>query len=208
MAREGAHYYRPAQGTGLPHDPFNAIVAPRPIGWISTVSGEGVANLAPYSFFNGFNYHPPIVGFASVGWKDSVANVEATGEFVWNLATRSLAEAMNETSAPLPPESDEFVRGKLTAVPSTLVSAPRVVESPVNFECTLTQLVQLATSTGEAVPTWLVLGEVVAVHIDAELLNDGIFDTGAAHPIVRAGGPAQYFEITPDAAFEMRRPSS
>ncbi len=208
MAREGAHYYRPAQGTGLPHDPFNAIVAPRPIGWISTVSGDGVTNLAPYSFFNGFNYHPPIVGFASVGWKDSVANVEATGEFVWNLATRSLAEAMNETSAPLPPDGDEFVRGNLTPAPSTLVSAPRVLESPVNFECTLTQLVQLTTSTGEAVPTWLVLGEVVAVHIDAELLNDGIFDTGAAHPIVRAGGPAQYFEITPDAAFEMRRPSS
>ncbi|AQA02346.1 Asp/Glu/hydantoin racemase [Mycobacterium sp. MS1601] len=208
MAREGAHYYRPAHGTGLPHDPFNAIVAPRPIGWISTVSGDGVANLAPYSFFNGFNYHPPIVGFASVGWKDSVANVEATGEFVWNLATRSLAEAMNETSAPLPPDGDEFARGKLTPVPSTLVSAPRVLESPVNFECKLTQLVQLTTSAGEVVPTWLVLGEVVAVHIDADLLTDGIFDTGAARPIVRAGGPAQYFEITPDAAFEMRRPTS
>ena len=93
MAGDGAHFYRPAEGTGLPHDPFNAIVGPRPIGWISTRDADGVRNLAPYSFFNGFNYRPPIIGFASVGWKDSVANIEATGEFVWNLATRELATA-------------------------------------------------------------------------------------------------------------------
>ena len=104
MAGPEAHFYLTAEGTGLPHDPFNAIVGPRPIGWISTVNPEGVRNLAPYSFFNGFNYRPPIIGFSSVGWKDSVANIEATGEFVWNLATRDLAVAMNETSASLPPE--------------------------------------------------------------------------------------------------------
>ena len=92
MANDDAHYYRTADGTGLPHDPFNAIVGPRPIGWISTRSEQGVHNLAPYSFFNGFNYRPPIVGFASIGWKDTVANINATENFVWNLATRELAD--------------------------------------------------------------------------------------------------------------------
>jgi flavin reductase (DIM6/NTAB) family NADH-FMN oxidoreductase RutF len=85
------HFYEPRQGHGLPHDPFNAIVGPRPIGWISSLSGEGVRNLAPYSFFNAFNYVPPIVGFASIGAKDTLRNVQETGEFVWNLATRPLA---------------------------------------------------------------------------------------------------------------------
>ena len=92
------HFYEPHAGHGLPHDPLNAIVAPRPIGWVSTVAADGTRNLAPYSFFNLFNYRPPIIGFASVGWKDSVTNIEATGEFVWNLATRPLAEAMNARS--------------------------------------------------------------------------------------------------------------
>src|SRR5690349_2361 len=143
MATADAHFYRPADGTGLPHDPFNAIIGPRPIGWISTVSADGTPNLAPYSFFNGFNYHPPIVGFASIGWKDSVANIDATGEFVWNLATRALSTAMNETSAAVAPDEDEFVRSGLTPVPATLVAPPRVLESPVNFECVVTQQIQL-----------------------------------------------------------------
>src|ERR1700742_4243653 len=93
------HYYEPAQGHGLRHDPFNAIIAPRPIGWISSISAEGTVNLAPYSFFNGFNYTPPIIGFSSIGWKDTVANIAATGEFCWNLATRALAQPMNLTRA-------------------------------------------------------------------------------------------------------------
>src|ERR1700684_3952748 len=98
MAGADAHIYEPAEGHGLAHDPFNAIVGPRPIGWISTVSEAGVRNLAPYSFFNAFNYTPPIVGFASIGWKDTISNVSATGEFVWNLTTRDLAPRMNMTS--------------------------------------------------------------------------------------------------------------
>ena len=102
MAGDGAHFYEPANGHGLRHDPLNAIVAPRPIGWISTVDAAGRRNLAPYSFFNGFNYVPPIIGFASIGRKDSLNNAEATGAFVWNLATRQLAEAMNATSATVP----------------------------------------------------------------------------------------------------------
>ncbi|MDF2824186.1 MAG: Asp/Glu/hydantoin racemase [Mycobacterium sp.] len=206
MAGNDAHYYRTADGTGLPHDPFNAIVGPRPIGWMSTQNADGVRNLAPYSFFNGFNYHPPIVGFASVGWKDSIANIDATGEFVWNLATRELSVAMNETSATLPPGEDEFDRSGLTPVASTMISAPRVLESPVNFECRLTQLVQLHDIDGAAVETWLVLGQVVAVHIDREFLVDGVYDTAGPRPILRSGGPADYSEISPDSVFRMKRP--
>ncbi len=207
MAGAGAHFYRTADGTGLPHDPFNAIVGPRPIGWISSQDAQGVRNLAPYSFFNGFNYHPPIVGFSSIGWKDSVANIDATGDFVWNLATRELSVAMNETAATLPPDEDEFDRSGLTAVPSTMVTSPRVLESPVNFECKLTQLIQLENTAGEGVGSWLVLGQVVAVHIDRRWLVDGVYDTAGPRPILRAGGPANYSEIGPESVFTMTRPT-
>jgi flavin reductase (DIM6/NTAB) family NADH-FMN oxidoreductase RutF len=206
MAREDAHFYRTADGTGLPHDPFNAIIGPRPIGWISTRAADGTLNLAPYSFFNGFNYRPPVIGFASVGWKDSVANIEATGDFVWNLATRDLAEPMNETSAAIPASDDEFVRSGLTPVPADSVGSPRVQESPVNFECRLTQLIQLTDVDGRAVPTWLVLGQVVAVHIDREFLVDGVYDTAATTPILRAGGLGNYAAVSADAMFTMIRP--
>lgn len=104
MAGPEAHVYEPAQGHGLRHDRFKAIVSPRPIGWISSLSVSGVANLAPYSFFNAFNYRPPIIGFASIGWKHTLANVAETGEFVWNLATKSLAEKMNGTAAHVGPD--------------------------------------------------------------------------------------------------------
>ncbi|WP_199256249.1 flavin reductase family protein [Mycolicibacterium mengxianglii] len=206
MAGKDAHFYRTVDGTGLPHDPFNAIVGPRPIGWISSLNPAGIRNLAPYSFFNGFNYRPPLIGFASVGWKDSVANIEATGNFVWNLATRQLAEQMNETSATLPASEDEFDRGGLTAVPSSIVAAPRVLESPVNFECELTQLIQLTDTQGRQLSTWLVLGQVVAVHIDRHLLVDGIYDTAAAEPILRAGGLGSYAAVSPESMFTMLRP--
>lgn len=207
MARPDAHFYRPADGTGLPHDPFNAIVGPRPIGWISTHDADGVLNLAPYSFFNGFNYHPPVIGFASIGWKDSVANIDATGEFVWNLATRELATAMNETAATLPSQEDEFATSAMTPVPSVAVGVPRVLESPVNFECVLTQLIQLKDRSGQNISTWMVLGEVVAVHIDREWLTDGVYDTAGPRPILRGGGPADYSEVRPDTMFRMTRPA-
>lgn len=206
MATSDAHFYRTADGTGLPHDPFNAIIGPRPIGWISTVSADGTRNLAPYSFFNGFNYHPPVIGFSSIGWKDSVANIEATGEFVWNLACRPIAEAMNETSASAAPDVDEFTLSGLTPVDSAEIAAPRVLESPVNFECRLTQLIRLQDTAGSPIDTWLVLGQVVAVHIDRQFLVDGVYDTAAARPILRAGGPASYFDVPADARFEMTRP--
>ena len=206
MARDDAHFYRTADGTGLPHDPFNAIIGPRPIGWISTLSAEGTRNLAPYSFFNGFNYRPPVIGFSSVGWKDTVANIEATRNFVWNLATRELAVAMNETSASVPAADDEFTRGGLTPVASSLVKAPRVLESPVNFECELTQLIQLTDVGGNDISAWLVLGQVVAVHIDRGLLVDGVYDTPAPSPILRAGGLGAYAAVSADAMFTMIRP--
>lgn len=200
------HYYEPAQGHGLAHDPFNAIVGPRPIGWISSHSADGVRNLAPYSFFNAFNYRPPIIGFASIGWKDSVANVESTREFCWNLATRDLAEQMNKTCEQVGPGVDEFTLAGLTPAPSRKVAVPRVAEARVSFECRLTQLIQLQGADGRAVKTWLVLGEVVAVHIDRSLIRDGVYQTAEAHPILRAGGPADYAEIKPESMFEMHRP--
>lgn len=198
------HFYEPAAGHRLPHDPLNAIVAPRPIGWISTVAADGTRNLAPYSFFNLLNYSPPLLGFSSMGWKDTVANVEATGEFVWNLATRDLAEPMNATSAAT--GEDEFALAGIEAAPSRLVRPARVAESPVAFECRLTQLIELQTKEGRGLDQWLVIGEAVGIHIDASLLDDGIYQTARARPITRGGGPADYFEIREDALFRMRRP--
>jgi flavin reductase (DIM6/NTAB) family NADH-FMN oxidoreductase RutF len=200
------HFYEPRDGHRLPHDPFNAIVGPRPIGWISSRSRTGALNLAPYSFFNAFNYVPPIVGFASIGYKDSVRNIQETGEFAWNLATRPLAEQMNQTCAAVPPEVDEFALAGLSPAGSRVIGVPRVAESPVSMECRLTQVVQLQRADGATVPTWLVLGEVVGVHIDAALLRDGVYDTAAAQPILRGGGPADYFAIGPEQLFRMFRP--
>ncbi len=201
----GFHVYDPAAGHGLPHDPFNSIVGPRPIGWISTRAADGTLNLAPYSFFNAFNYTPPIVGFASIGAKDTLRNAQASGEFAWNLATRPLAEAMNASSAAVGPEVDEFTLAGLSPAASLAIAAPRVAESPVSFECRVTQVLQLQTAQGQPVPTWLVLGEVVRVHIAQHLLKDGIYQTALAQPVLRAGGPADYFELGP--LFKMRRPA-
>jgi len=201
------HTYEPRLGHGLPHDPFNAIVGPRPIGWISTQSAAGALNLAPYSFFTAFNYVPPIVGFASIGAKDTLRNIEATGEFVWNLATHDLADAMNQSCAAVPPEVSEFELAGLTPLASEKVRPPRVAESPVTFECRSTQIVQLQGIDGEKVPTWLVLGEVVAVHIAKALLKDGVYDTAGAGHILRGGGPADYFTVGPEQLFRMHRPA-
>lgn len=201
-----SHTYEPRKGHGLPHDPFNAIVGPRPIGWISSRSASGQVNLAPYSFFNAFNYVPPIIGFSSIGWKDTVRNIQETGEFAWNLATRELADAMNQTCAAVPAEVDEFELAGLEAVDSELIRVPRVAQSPVTFECRLTDIHQLRTASHESIPSWLVLGEVVKVYIDHRLLKDGVFDTANAGVILRAGGPADYFSIGDEQKFRMYRP--
>jgi len=200
------HFYEPRLGHGLPHDPFNAIVGPRPIGWISSHDAQGHLNLAPYSFFNAFNYTPPIVGFSSIGFKDTVRNVQQTGEFAWNLATSPLAEAMNASCAAVPPEVNEFELAGLTPVASRVISVPRVAESPVSFECRVTQIIQLQGADGTQADSWLTLGEVVAIHIAKSLLKNGVYDTAAAQPILRGGGPADYFSIGPEQLFRMFRP--
>ena len=200
------HFYEPACGHGLAHDPFNAIVGPRPIGWISTRGRDGSVNLAPYSFFNAFNYHPPIIGFASVGAKDTLRNAQETGLFAWNLATRALADAMNASCAAVPYGQDEFALAGLTQAPCRLIDVPRVAESPVHFECRVSDIVQLKGWQGEPAQSWLVLGEVVGVHIAQNLLADGVFDTFGAGIIQRGGGPTAYAEIRPDSRFDMRRP--
>lgn len=200
------HSYEPRNGHGLRHDPFNAIVGPRPIGWIASRDRNGLVNLAPYSFFNAFNYVPPIIGFASIDWKDTVGNIAETGEFVWNLATKDIAEAMNATSATVPHDVDEFALAGLTPVASTFVNVPRVGEARVSFECKVAQIVQLQGADGRKVNSWLTLGEVIAVHIDRSLIRDGVYQTAEAHPILRAGRLGDYAEIRPDMMFEMKRP--
>jgi flavin reductase (DIM6/NTAB) family NADH-FMN oxidoreductase RutF len=200
-------FYEPAAGHGLAHDPFNAIVGPRPIGWVSSQGMDGSVNLAPYSFFNAFNYKPPIIGFASNGAKHSLRNVRERGEFVWNLATSALAEQMNATSATVPYGVDEFELAGLTKAPSRLVAPPRVAASPVNFECKVADIVQLKGYKGDLVETWLVLGEVIGVHINTALLKDGVFDTFGAGIVLRAGGASAYAEIRPESRFDMVRPA-
>ena len=202
------YIYEPKNGHGLPHDPFNAIVGPRPIGWISTQSQAGVNNLAPYSFFNAFNYVPPIIGFSSIGRKDTLNNIEATGEFVWNLVRADLVEAMNQSCAPYPPGVSEFEATGLEPAPSHLVKPPRVAKAKVAFECRCTEILQLKGISGEKVPTWLILGEVVNVHIDRALLKDGIYQTAQAAHVLRGGGPADYFKVSEEQLFKLFRPGA
>jgi flavin reductase (DIM6/NTAB) family NADH-FMN oxidoreductase RutF len=206
VTEKDLHYYEPKNGHGLKHDPFNAIIAPRPIGWISSRDGNGNINLAPYSFFNAFCYVPPIIGFSSTNWKDSAGNIKDTGEFVWNLATMDLAKQMNATAAHVARDVDEFKLAGLTAVPGKLVNVPRVAESPVAFECKVTQILQLEGADGKKAQAWVTFGEVVAVHIDKAFIKDGVYQTGLARPIVRAGRKGDYFEIKPENMFEMIRP--
>lgn len=200
------HFYEPAAGHGLPHDPFNAIVAPRPIGWVSTQAEDGTLNLAPYSFFNAFNYTPPIIGFSSIGHKDNVANIESTGEFCWNLVTSELGSMMNQTSAMVPAEDDEFELAGLAPAASQVVGVPHVARARVVFECRRTQILRLQDAAGADTPAWMVFGEVVGVHIDEELLDDGVYQTAAADPLLRGGGPADYFRIRDEDRLRMHRP--
>jgi flavin reductase (DIM6/NTAB) family NADH-FMN oxidoreductase RutF len=198
------HFYEVAKGHGLKHDPFKAIVAPRPIGWVTTMDLEGRVNLAPYSFFNGFFSRPPIVGFCGETYKDSTANCETTGEFVANLATRALAEQMNLTSADVPHEVNEMTLAGLEAAPCRLVRPPRVAASPAALECKVLSVQQLKDIDGNPLTGFLTLGQVVAVHIDTDYLHDGVFDTAAARPIARCGYRGDYAEVS--ELFEMLRP--
>ena len=198
-------FYRPEDGHGLPHNPFNAIVTPRPIGWISTRDADGVRNLAPYSFFNAVAYVPPQVMFASTGTKpdqdgtkDSVANIRATGEFCVNIVSEALKDAMNASSATLPAESDEFEAAGLTAVPCETIGCDRVAESPANLECRLTQIVKL-----EGKSNFVVFGEVTGIHMRDDCLKNGRFDITTYRPLSRLG--YRDYTVIRDL-FELARP--
>ena len=198
------HFYQPGLGHRLPHDPLKAIIAPRPIGWISTVSASGLVNLAPYSFFNMVSDAPPMVMFSSNGWKDSVRNVEETGEFVANLAVEALARQMNESCAPVPHDVDEFELAGLAKAPSFLVAPPRVAAAPAALECKCLSIQQLNGLDDVEGSNFMVIGQIVGVHIDPAYLKDGRFDTAAASPLGRCGYRGDYVAVSD--LFEMVRP--
>jgi flavin reductase (DIM6/NTAB) family NADH-FMN oxidoreductase RutF len=187
----------------LPHDPFKAIVAPRPIGWITSISLKGEVNLAPYSYFNGVSSRANILMFASEGHKDSVSFIEETREFVCNLATWDLREAMNATSAPLARGVNEMERAGLAPAPSRLVKPPRVAASPCALECKLIKIVAMETAAGQPLDCHVVFGQVIGVHIDDRFIVDGLLDTAAMKPIARCGYD-QYALV--ESVFSMGRP--
>ena len=187
----------------LKHDPVKALIAPRPIGWISTLSREGVANLAPYSFFNLVASGPSIVAFSSAGRKDSQTNAEQTGEFVCNIASFDQREAVNSSAATLPPEVDEFALTGLGTLPSQMIKPPRVKGAPAHLECVYLQTVPLFSKDGVRNGFDLVLGEVVGVHIDDQFVKEGLVDTAAMRLMARLG----YLDYSvTDEVFAMRRP--
>ena len=200
------HYDTSSNQHGMKHDPFKAVVVPRPIGWISSISNEGVLNLAPYSFFNAVSDKPPMVVFSSGGLKDSLRNIEASGEFTCSLATDGLHNAMNMSSAAVSPDVDEFQLAGLTPAASHYVKAPRVAESPVALECKLWKTVVIPPPAGKTESLWtVVFGEVVGVYIDDQFLRDGRVDVAAMRPIARLGY-MDYAVVGPENIFELNRP--
>lgn len=197
------YFYEPHTGHGLPHDPFKAIVAPRPIGWISTLDEKGRVNLAPYSYFNAVSSNPPMVMFSSEGLKHTAANARATGEFVANLATEDLRHAMNLTSASLPEGEDEMLHAGLTPAPSRTVKPPRVAESPAALECKVVSVTELEDVAGRKIGRYIVIGQVVGVHIDPAVLEDGHFVTARARSLARCGYK-DYAVVA--STFELARP--
>ena len=199
-----ARFYETATNDhGLAHDPFKAIVAPRPIGWIGTKAADGCLNLAPYSFFNAICDKPKLVLFSSAGHKDSVANIEETGVFTCSLASGNLAEAMNATSAVLPRGEDEFAVAGLTPAPGRLVDAPYVGEAFAALECRATQIFRPRDLDGNETENWVVIGQVLGIHIRPEIVRDGRLDMAIARPLGRMG----YMDYTEASeVFEMLRP--
>jgi flavin reductase (DIM6/NTAB) family NADH-FMN oxidoreductase RutF len=197
-------FYEPKKRNhDLPHDPFTAIVGPRPIGWITSMSLKGEVNLAPYSFFNSVSSDPPVVMFASDGRKDTLTYVEETGEFICNLATWELREAVKETSWKFPRGLNEMSAAGLEALPSRLVRPPRVKASPCALECKWLQTVRLDDLDGNPAPRFIAFGQVIGVHIDERFIKDGLLDTAEMKPILRAGYQ-DYFVVTENAKFSMR----
>ena len=182
-------FYRPADGHGLPHNPFNAVVTPRPIGWISTRGATGADNLAPYSFFNAVAYVPPQVMFASTtakedrgDTKDSVANIRETGVFAVNIVEFAMRDVMNQTSGPWDRGVDEFLLAGIDKAACSEIDCPRVAGAPATLECRMTQIVPLAGAANFAV-----FGEVIGVHLRDDCIVDGAFDVTRFNPLARLG---------------------
>jgi len=198
-------FYKPEDGHGLPHNPFSALVAPRPIGWISTRSSNGIANLAPYSFFNGVAYEPPQVMFATTGTKpdqdgskDSLSNIRDTGVFCVNIVEYSARDAMNASSETLGKEVDEFAHAGIAVAECDTINCPRVASAPAALECKLTQIIRLPGAANQ-----LVLGEVTGIHIRDNCLKDGRVDVTTFQPLARLGY-RDYTHVT--KVFELTRP--
>lgn len=201
-------FYRPEDGHGLKHNPFNALVMPRPIGWISSCDKLGNVNLAPYSFFNAIAYTPPQVMFSATagheqgGYKDSLANIKETGEFVCNLVSYEMREQMNKSSVPAPHGTNELELAGLESLPSSIVAPPRVAGCPGHLECTLSQIVELESGDAD-IPATMVIGKVVGIHIDDAKIVDGIVDMSAMNMIARLGYRG-YCRV--NDLFDMHRP--
>ncbi|MEL7098906.1 MAG: flavin reductase family protein [Pseudomonadota bacterium] len=198
-------FYRPEDGHGLPHNPFNAIVTPRPIGWISTRGADGANNLAPYSFFNGVAYVPPQVMFASTGvkedrdgTKDSVANIRETGVFCVNVVEQAARDAMNASSATFPAGTDEFAEAGVVSAECQSIECARVANAPASLECRMTQIVQI-----EGESNYVVFGEVTGVHLRDDCVVDGRFDITTYQPLSRLG--YRDYTVVRDL-FELTRP--
>jgi flavin reductase (DIM6/NTAB) family NADH-FMN oxidoreductase RutF len=199
------HYDVSKKNHGLPHDPFKAIVAPRPIGWITSMSLAGEINLAPYSWFNGVSSAPPMVMFSSELRKDTLTFIEETKEFVCNFATYELREQVNLCSTPFPRGVNEMEKCGLTPAPSRFVRPPRVAASPASLECKWVQTVSLTDVEGRATDRHVVFGQVIGVYIDERFIRDGLLDTGALQPIMRAGYH-DYFSVSSEQRFTIKRP--
>ncbi|MEM7747443.1 MAG: flavin reductase family protein [Pseudomonadota bacterium] len=191
---------------GLRHDPFKALIVPRPVGWITTLSNDGICNIAPYSFFNAISEKPHYVVIGSAGRKDTLRNLEETGEFTCSLATYDLRDQMNVTSAPFPAGVDEYPVASLTATASTMVKPPRVKDSPAAFECKYWRTIDLPAAVPGGRPgNAAIIGLVVGIHINDAFINDGMVDTAGMAPIARMGY-MDYSVVTPETTFTINRP--
>lgn len=200
------HYDAIENNHGLAHDPFKALIAPRPIGWIGSVSKDGIYNLAPYSFFNAVSDRPHYVMFSSKHIKDSVRNIQETGEFTCSLSTWDTRDGMNISSAPVPADVDEFPISNLTATASKFVKPPRVKESPAAFECRYWKTIELPdVEPGSDQGHFIVIGQVVGIYIDDSFVTNGLVDTGAMRPLARLGY-MDYAVVTPETMLTINRP--
>ena len=201
------HYSTAENNHGLRFNPFKALIVPRPIGWIASMGRDGVRNLAPYSYFNAVSDNPPMVLFSSAGRKDSLRNIEETGEFTCSLANWDLRERMNLSSAPVATGVDEFELAGLTAAPSCMVKVPRVAESPAAFECRYWKSIEMPSArAGDKHTHTVVFGQVVGVYINDAFIRDGMVDTGAMRALARLGY-MDYAVVTAETMFTLNRPT-